>query len=83
MISFFDLAKTLLLGLGGIGEGTLKISAFFSFVLEDNLLVFVLFVYILLNCKDTLCLKYLSLLAANCCRLKTLELVMRINLIPG
>jgi len=57
----------LLLGLGGIGEGILKIFAFFSFVnlLKDNLLRAMLLVHILLNYEDILCLKVLFLLIAS------------------
>ena len=57
----------LLLGLGGIGGRILEIFAFFSFVnlQKNNLPEATLLVCILLNCKDTLCLKVLFLLATS------------------
>jgi len=51
-----DLARTFLLGLREISREILEISAFFSF---DGLPKVVLLVCILLNCKDTYCLKVL------------------------
>jgi len=58
----FDLAKMLLLGLGGIGRGILEI---FAYLPLDMLLGVFLFEIDLLNCANTYCLKDLFLFAIN------------------
>jgi len=63
LVKIFNLTNTLLLGLEGIGQGILKILACLLF---DSLLVVVLLVGVLLNCKNIYYLKdLLFLLAIN------------------
>ena len=62
LLKNFDLAKMLLLGLGGIGREILEI---FAYLPLDMLLEVFLFEIDLLNCANTYCLKDLFLFAIN------------------